>query len=258
MTERKLTANKGIDWDRVEGLGERSDYAIAARMGVAPSLVQRQRKLRGIPAYARPPLQASDSIDWTNRFWSKVHPEALSGCWLWHGSVNKDGYGTAGGRGARTTAHRLALAWAIGPLPPGMVVRHKCDVPACVNPDHLLLGTHADNMKDCVDRGRKPRGEACSYSKLTDAQRAEARRRALAGEAIPDLAREYGVSHSTLRVVGLPRRKRDQSGPNHWRAKRRAAETAITAALRLDRSAHEAEQREWMEIMGTKERDDDR
>jgi hypothetical protein len=101
-----------------------------------------------------------------SRFWDKAYP-SIDGCWLWAGTMNASGpherhwYGgyyplRADGRIARRTigAHRVAYAAMIGPIPEGLDVLHHCDQPKCVNPDHLYAGTHRDNMRDKVARGR--------------------------------------------------------------------------------------------------------
>src|SRR5213595_2676709 len=86
--------------------------------------------------------------------WSERYiPEPNSGCWLWLGSIDKLGYGKVTVRGFHL-AHRLAYAETKGPIPEGMLVLHKCDVPACINPEHLYVGDSQDNMNDMVMRGR--------------------------------------------------------------------------------------------------------
>src|ERR1035437_755093 len=92
------------------------------------------------------------------RFWDRVLMG--DGCWPWAGKIHVGtGYGVVyagGGRGheREERAHRVAWALTFGPIPPGLSVLHKCDNPPCVNPDHLYLGTHQDNMADVVARGR--------------------------------------------------------------------------------------------------------
>src|ERR1035438_10142656 len=91
------------------------------------------------------------------RFWSKVNINP-TGCWLWTAAINEHGYGVIG-RGERGTgnekAHRLSFLWANGYLPERpLIVRHTCDVPACVNLEHLIAGTAKDNMQDCIRRKR--------------------------------------------------------------------------------------------------------
>lgn len=96
-------------------------------------------------------------IDWSDRFWSKVHPEALSGCWIWHASVTAFGYGRYALSGRSVQAHRVAYERTNGPVG-DLCVLHRCDVPACVNPDHLFVGTRRDNNADMCAKGRHRRG----------------------------------------------------------------------------------------------------
>ncbi len=85
-------------------------------------------------------------------------PEPNSGCWLWTGSLTSGGYGCCWWDGKQTNAHRFSWLAYRGEIPSGQLVLHKCDMPSCVNPDHLFLGTAADNMRDMVAKGRKRGG----------------------------------------------------------------------------------------------------
>ncbi len=106
------------------------------------------------------------------RFWRNVKREAgAESCWNYQLSTNKDGYGHGYFDGKVTDAHRIAWALYKGQISDGLQVLHKCDNPACCNPDHLFLGTHLDNMRDKAIKGRaRPlKGENSNFHKLTDA-----------------------------------------------------------------------------------------
>lgn len=84
----------------------------------------------------------------------KSIPVPEAGCWLWLGSTSSRGYGYSGIKGAPSLAHRASYEAFSGPIPAGMCICHKCDTPACVNPDHLFAGTNLDNMRDMCAKGR--------------------------------------------------------------------------------------------------------
>lgn len=94
-------------------------------------------------------------------------PEA--GCWIWVGADNGRGYGKVYvGGGKYVQAHRAFYEVFKGETPGKLFVCHSCDNRSCVNPNHLFLGTHDDNMRDCFLKGRKARGERLRNSKLTE------------------------------------------------------------------------------------------
>ena len=94
-------------------------------------------------------------MDLRERFEGKFTPEPNSGCWLWMAAGGADGrYGRIGVNGNSRLAHRVAWELYRGPISGNEHVLHKCDVTICVNPDHLFLGSHADNMRDMAEKGR--------------------------------------------------------------------------------------------------------
>ena len=135
-----------------------------------------------------------------------------SGCLIWTGAIQSNGYGAFAlcGRGTRITAHRASWIIHFGYIPDGMNVCHRCDVRNCVNPDHLFLGTQSDNLKDAFAKGRmkvpKPdnRGERCGSSKLTPKDAMAIRSDNRLNRIV---AKDYGVTEYS--VSAIKRRK-------HW------------------------------------------
>lgn len=122
-------------------------------------------------------------------------PEPNTCCWLWTGWLTAKGYGHFT---TQTPAGKIAsrVSWFLhnGQIPKGLNVCHKCDTPACVNPDHLFLGTQAENMLDARLKGR-------TWAKLTDEQVREILRKFEAGGTKKGLAREYGVHEKTIKRI---------------------------------------------------------
>jgi hypothetical protein len=131
--------------------------------------------------------------DLSLRFWEKV--DRSGDCWMWTGNLHMHGYGRIHIAGRVEKAHRVAWTLTNGPIPVGLHVLHDCDRPACVNPAHLHLGTHADNMREMFERKRRVAREGCNNAwKLTADQVREIRRRyAAGGTSHRKLAAEYGV-----------------------------------------------------------------
>lgn len=123
-----------------------------------------------------------------------------SGCWIWTGQVNGDGYGRMRSKatnGRFVMAHRYAYARHVGAIPEGACVCHRCDVPICVNPDHLWVGSHAENMADRNAKGRASGGSLCGASspasKLTEKTVAAIKSDP---RSYNEICREYGIAKS--------------------------------------------------------------
>ena len=139
------------------------------------------------------------------RFWSKV--DKTDDCWIWTGAGNGAGYGhfiiKLNSKWQPFKSHRLAYLLAYNEIPNGMHVLHQCDNTLCVNPEHLFLGNHADNMKDKVLRGRSNKGHRSFHvCKLTWNEVREIRLQYIAGISDGALGRLYGVCHQNIdRIV---------------------------------------------------------
>ena len=141
------------------------------------------------------------------RFWRYVERGHAEECWLWTGKIERNGYGRfqIGGKGSpQIGAHRYSYELHHGIPEPGKVVMHKCDVRNCVNPAHLSLGTHLENMADMMAKGRKnwvvPIGENAGSSKLTDELVTEMR---LSPDSHVAWARRLGMAPSAIRNARL-------------------------------------------------------
>ena len=125
-----------------------------------------------------------------------------SGCILWTKSVTHKGHGRLHIGGRQTTAHREAYRVAYGPIPEGMCVCHTCDVPRCINIEHLFLGTQVDNLADMVSKGRHAYGTKNGKSKLDADRVIEMRKQRANGAAYSSIAAWAGVSCATAYSAG--------------------------------------------------------
>lgn len=143
------------------------------------------------------------------RFYAKVAPADENGCEMWQASTLKAGYSKyrVGTKTVSAHRYRFIVEKNVGIDPgPDLVIRHKCDRPGCVALEHLEPGSHTDNMRDMVERGRhRPgvvRGSEHANSKLTEPQVTEIRRRySEGGETHRSLATEFGVSHRAVHNI---------------------------------------------------------
>jgi len=151
------------------------------------------------------------------RFDRAIEPDLNSGCWLWSGVILGNGYGQVRIDNKKWLAHRLSWSLHSGNVPRGLLVLHRCDVRACVNPHHLFLGTHRDNINDCVAKGRYPNkgGETAPNSKLTQAAVDGIWEAIECGETQAAIAARFGTTRQNVSAI-----KRGKS----WNANNRAAE----------------------------------
>lgn len=137
------------------------------------------------------------------RLWARVTKQP-SGCWEWQGHRRTDGYGQLG-RGGRDEglieAHRASWELTHGPIPEGLSVCHRCDNPPCCNPDHLFLGSPADNVADAVAKGRVARGERLPQTKLSDDDVFRVRLLGRQGVRQAEIARRFGVSQGHVSAL---------------------------------------------------------
>jgi len=141
------------------------------------------------------------------KFWSKVEVNPDTGCWEWTGAVRgKHNYGSYSHEGKTRTTHRLVAAEYYRGIPDGSLVLHHCDNTICLRFNHLYFGTHADNMRDMVERGRGNHtphmGEENGNAKLTDQAVRDIRVLfSRDGVTRQSLSKTYGVSHSVVARV---------------------------------------------------------
>lgn len=158
---------------------------------------ERRRGVTG-PGIGRPRRDPAE------RFWERVDRSNPDGCWFWLGALTWDGYGKFG----NDHAHRTAWELTYGPIPEGQHACHSCDASypvgdityrRCVRPDHLFLGTNAENTADKISKGRDCRGEASPSAKLTADDVEAIRSEYAAGQVRQrDLAKRFGVSRSQI------------------------------------------------------------
>jgi hypothetical protein len=149
-------------------------------------------------------------------FWNRVDRRSRDECWEWQGNIAKVGYGEFSYHCRKYHAHRFAYILTYGDIPNSYYVCHKCDNRKCCNPNHLWLGTHADNQRDMSEKGRAAtgdkhgskthpdsvqRGESNHSSKLNWEQVRAIRESFANGVKQSDLARQYGLDKTTIGAI---------------------------------------------------------
>lgn len=149
-----------------------------------------------------------ERLDAVARFWAKVDIKTKTECWQWKGCLTK-GYGTYNsGNGKNLRANRAAWFFTFGEIPKGLHVLHKCDNSKCCNPNHLFLGTHADNVADMISKKRNAFGDTAGQSKLNSSQASEIKKLKPAyphktgnGSLVESLARKFNVKRSAIYYI---------------------------------------------------------
>lgn len=169
-----------------------------------------QMHYRRVMVHGSHEINLNAPTDAATRFWSKVNKTA--DCWLWFGNSDEHGYGRIGMGSKKdkskksVLAHRYSWELAKGEIPKGLFVLHKCDTPACVNPDHLFLGTQRTNVADMVQKNRQQKGESNGMAALTTAQVRGIKSMLSAGATKASIARQYEVSPSLVSMINSGKR----------------------------------------------------
>jgi hypothetical protein len=153
------------------------------------------------------------SISILDRFWKFVDRKNPDDCWIWSGGKNNKGYGRISNKEGSTLAHRVSFELFNSDIPNKLEVLHTCDNPPCVNPNHLYLGTHLENMMDMASKNRSARnnshgththpesickGERNGRSKLIKTQAENIRIQFSNGLSVKSLSINFNVSKRTI------------------------------------------------------------
>jgi Helix-turn-helix domain of resolvase len=136
----------------------------------------------------------------SDRIMQKVEMDPNSGCWLWCACLTSTGYGKIGRskKEGPGLAHRESYRCFVGDLSEEDCVLHRCDTPACVNPNHLFLGSRSDNASDMVGKGRQYRGSRHWSAKIDESDVENIRSFYSNGSKVEDLAKAFDISESSI------------------------------------------------------------
>jgi transposase len=206
VMKSKLSDNQIIEIHRRASLGERkTDLATEFHLGLKTvyriARGKRHKHLNLTPI----PVRHSESVKRQRPMIEKLNERSKlnteTGCIEWTACKTKAGYGQLSVDRKMMFTHRLSYEANIGPIPEGLHVLHSCDNPCCINPDHLRVGTPADNAQDKIDRGRILLGEKHGGAKITENDVIEILRLNEFGVSKKDLARAFGVSASSISLI---------------------------------------------------------
>lgn len=149
-------------------------------------------------------------VDWKPLFWAKVDKNGAGGCWVWTASQKERGYGQYFIKGKMHRAHRLAWTLCGKELPARpLELAHRCDNRLCVNPEHLFVATHEENMADCYAKGRQAKGAKIHFATLTEEQvryiKANYIKTSPRKGNGSQIARHLGINPGTVHAIGSGR-----------------------------------------------------
>jgi hypothetical protein len=152
------------------------------------------------------------------RFWKLVAVVGDSECWVYTGKLARDNYGRfrdyTNDVCVQWQAHRLAYTLAVGEIPDGLLVLHKCDNRPCCNPKHLFVGTQLDNVLDCLSKGRGNR-RARTSTLLSENRVEELKEARTSGLSWTQLAEKFGVGRTTCRNAVEREERKNQGALAH-------------------------------------------
>lgn len=135
-------------------------------------------------------------LTWQQRLLGKYDVDK-NGCWVWNRGTDSHGYGKLKRNGVYVSSHRLSYEHHKGEIPHKMMICHTCDVPKCINPDHLFLGTASDNMQDASNKGRTGHaGGGAPKLSVDDVSKIQSE--FLTGRSMRSIAREFCLAHKSV------------------------------------------------------------